>query len=242
MSLVCGAAEYIVKIPEAFWGPVVGAGIALLGVWGSNRFSRGQLKLQLAAAESQRANDRRMETREKVFLEAATWSAKAFERLGKFARLDEEEPSSESPEAAHLTSPSRVQIVANDVTHAAFLKFGAELTEALSLLTTLRFNAQTARTAMQALKGPVRDESDFAYATRRTATVGAFENAYSTLIDVLLNRVEALSRLDVMFAIAMRRELGFNVDEEAFMASSMKVVSDQRKALEAWVRKTMGGP
>jgi hypothetical protein len=86
MGLVCGAAEFIVSVPDVVWSGIIASCVTLLGVGVSTYFARKQFKdqlkrdadrqnLALAHDADERRTQRDMDLRKQVFLEAAEWAA-----------------------------------------------------------------------------------------------------------------------------------------------------------------------
>jgi hypothetical protein len=240
MSLVCGTAEYLVKVPDGIWvaitGSIIGASLTLLGVWRSNANSRRQLKMQLKHETERELAEREMAIRKEVFLDVASWASAGFQKVVKLLDINSDDTGT-AVDLATSSTPGRVQVVGNNATIQACGTFGAAVTEALAQIHPLRHALLASKQKLGQLKQAEKDAAETGTPDKTIViAIKRLEEEQDKVarnfVTTTFDHAEKLGGLEVELNIAMRRELALPLDEAAYREYSTRTNRIQRLSVD----------
>ena len=117
----------IEKIPNTFWGVVIGSFFSLGGVFLSNRANDKRLRQQLAHDRELKNRERELSLRKDVYLAAAEAISIGITTLGSFSNLEIQDDKLTSAFVEKHPAIDKVHVIANEATAAAVLRLTGEL-------------------------------------------------------------------------------------------------------------------
>jgi hypothetical protein len=115
--------DWMPHLPDAVWGAVVGAGIALLTTFLNNRHSRKQLRMQLADNALQRDRDRAMALRRDVYLPAVEAVTRMQATLGRLLDIEADQSKIGRQVSVDQSILAKVHLVASESTVRALMAY-----------------------------------------------------------------------------------------------------------------------
>lgn len=115
-SYVSSLIGWFNAIPNVVWSGVIGALVALLGVWASNASNTKRLMLQLDHDSREKDRDRKAELRRAVYLDAIEETIKANAYLGSLATVDPTKKNVGSKMQPFFAASAKIWLVADSET------------------------------------------------------------------------------------------------------------------------------
>jgi hypothetical protein len=213
MNMLSELLGLIAKIPDTFWGVIVGGIISLMSVLLTNRANYQRLQAQLSHERELRKKERELSLKKDIYLAAAEAIVTGMTAIGYFPDMNK--PTNKLTEAFAEKSPSiaKVHIIAEKETVRVVLNLMGELAKAYQQLSTKRNH----------LEG-MKKNNDFSAKIIEYATECIAETA-------------RLNNLLILVFIAMRKELEVPIDEcefiQMFEQFSTKIQENWRMILES---------
>jgi hypothetical protein len=142
--------DWMPHLPDAVWGAVVGASIALLTTFLNNRHSRKQLRMQLADNALQRDRDRTISLRRDVYLAAAEAMNRIQTSLGQLTNTDTKPTTIGRELSMNLGFLGKVHLVATEPTVKALMAYQREMGVAFAEVVIMRGALDLKKTGIEA--------------------------------------------------------------------------------------------
>jgi len=136
--LVASITEIVLKIPDTVWAAVIASVLTLGGVLLTNRGSNNRLISQLAHDANERENERLMELRKTVYLEAVEAISKNYMIVAQMSDLELADKEIIEVFANSSASINKVNLIGTQKTVCAMSKLSSELSRVYLMLSAKR--------------------------------------------------------------------------------------------------------
>jgi hypothetical protein len=127
------AARWADGIPEAIWSGVVGATVALIGVFFVNSSNTKRLRLQLAHDAEQKERDRLAALRRDVYLQAPKEAVRAIKYLASLPRRDLSKIETDKGISGFAAISAQIGVISDLATAEATVRLGNLMAKELNL-------------------------------------------------------------------------------------------------------------